>query len=331
MAQSAILRSPLPVCLCLVVFIYEAVVYNWIFACLVLPSRGKEWLAIPFAVVFDALWLLSLVSYLRTHFADPGRIPKSWDAFVARASLLPSSVHSGWQPGRPTVCKKCDGRVRPERAHHCSICKVCVLRMDHHCPWTGNCVGFKNYKFFLLLGIYAWLSSCFALFTALPELLSCTMSTVGWRGEGDGWRCRADTWEGGTFLAFGVVALAIFAALCIMLSGHLPLACQNLTAIEESYDNMDNPYNQHDWVKNLSQIMGAPGVDWLLPVAPCRPLTDGVSFARRGEEPAVCLDTSGEQPSSESEEDSEAMQTALEDIWSQRYTTGLNEAQQAAA
>lgn len=40
----------------------------------------------------------------------------------------------GWQGGEARFCSKC-GRHKPPRAHHCRLCKRCVLRMDHHCPW----------------------------------------------------------------------------------------------------------------------------------------------------------------------------------------------------
>lgn len=33
-----------------------------------------------------------------------------------------------------TMCTRCEA-YRPPRAHHCRICKRCIRRMDHHCPW----------------------------------------------------------------------------------------------------------------------------------------------------------------------------------------------------
>lgn len=53
------------------------------------------------------------------------------------------------------TCKKCD-RIRPPRTHHCSVCGVCVLAMDHHCPWMNNCIGFYNYKYFYLFLFYTF-------------------------------------------------------------------------------------------------------------------------------------------------------------------------------
>lgn len=45
-------------------------------------------------------------------------------------------------------CEFCD-KIKFERTSHCRICKICVLRRDHHCVWIGNCVGYGNNQYFL--------------------------------------------------------------------------------------------------------------------------------------------------------------------------------------
>jgi len=60
--------------------------------------------------------------------------------------------------------KRCDKClvVRPPRVHHCSVCKGCIMRMDHHCPWINNCVGQFNQKFFILFCFYCFIGCFYA-------------------------------------------------------------------------------------------------------------------------------------------------------------------------
>lgn len=62
----------------------------------------------------------------------------------------------GKLPSTLRFCKKCI-EPKPSRAHHCSVCNACVLRMDHHCPWIHNCVGWGNHRYFILF--LGWLST----------------------------------------------------------------------------------------------------------------------------------------------------------------------------
>jgi hypothetical protein len=94
-------------------------------------------------VTFVGLLMFSNIvfHYWMVCTTDPGSptVPFRLMETTAVDSVLgPSFTESGLAfscagLGSANTCKKCNC-TRPERAHHCSVCKRCVNKFDHHCP-----------------------------------------------------------------------------------------------------------------------------------------------------------------------------------------------------
>lgn len=72
----------------------------------------------------------------------------------------PGYVKDYWNELCELACftaRKCEvcSISRPKLCHHCSKCKKCILRMDHHCIWLGSCIGYGNIANFLRFLLYS--------------------------------------------------------------------------------------------------------------------------------------------------------------------------------
>ncbi|KAK5660106.1 hypothetical protein OQA88_13575 [Cercophora sp. LCS_1] len=120
------------------------------------------WLGRSSAFAGVALYLLLNWCYTTAVFTPPGSTTNDHGYSTLPTHAPPAATSFTVKSnGEMRFCKKCQAR-KPDRAHHCSTCRRCVLKMDHHCPWLATCIGLRNHKAFLLFLIYTTLFSIFA-------------------------------------------------------------------------------------------------------------------------------------------------------------------------
>ena len=91
------------------------------------------------------IMLLCYYSFYKACTVEPGVIQTKEDA--QKASKLYEYDNVMYKPDN--ICETCQ-IIKPARSKHCKICDLCVEKLDHHCVWLNQCVGRKNYKWFLI-------------------------------------------------------------------------------------------------------------------------------------------------------------------------------------
>nr|XP_022341576.1 palmitoyltransferase ZDHHC22-like [Crassostrea virginica]XP_022341586.1 palmitoyltransferase ZDHHC22-like [Crassostrea virginica] len=92
-------------------------------------------------------WLCTILTSIKSVYSTASDLP-----------MFNDSTHQDW-----VKCTKCDQNV-PPRARHCNICERCILKRDHHCLFTGCCVGFHNQRHFILWSFYGIVGTTVALY-----------------------------------------------------------------------------------------------------------------------------------------------------------------------
>jgi ankyrin repeat protein len=93
-------------------------------------------------IAVNCFWSLLFLYLVRS---DPGFLPLDPRGVERIYEMVNKGVEE-----IPQLCATCM-IARPIRSKHCRSCNRCVARMDHHCTWLNNCVGFNNHISFLLV------------------------------------------------------------------------------------------------------------------------------------------------------------------------------------
>lgn len=112
--------------------------------------------------ILSFLYFAFLFSFLISFLINPG-IPEN--KYYINEYKIDKSIEY-------TKCKYCNIIVPKElKIGHCCECDICIIKYDHHCKWTGKCIGKRN-----ILSFYCFCLSLFAyiiiFFISLYLLLS---------------------------------------------------------------------------------------------------------------------------------------------------------------
>lgn len=241
-----------------------------------------------YIILFNILYFMTLWSYMQTVFTKSKSAPSAFMlrnddyvrimkedtqekrnqvlAEIAKERQLPLACRN--YTGDIRLCAKCYC-IKADRAHHCSVCSACILKMDHHCPWVNNCVSFSNYKFFILFLAYSFLLCLFGAVTTFPyfvEFWSVQMPTLG----------RFNI----LFLFFVSIMFSI--SLFSLFSYHIYLVLRNQTTLESfrspifAYGPNKNAFNLGK-LNNFKEVFGEKKILWILPIYTS--IGDGLQFS----------------------------------------------------
>eukprot|EP00946_MAST-07B_sp_MAST-7B-sp1_P002528 g2528.t1 len=190
---------------------------------------------------------LSLLNLFTCYFTEPGLLPvvdapgTSQDERPRKLVVIPGSSAEPRE-------------LVDFRAKYCRETGNVVEVFDHFCPWTGNAVGRRNYRYYFSFLVFT---------TALALLVGGTSLSTAMADT------KPSTTSSPPPSVYVLWLLVLFTVVILLLVGgllayHIPLVSSNRTTnetIKEVYAMKANPYDRgcfQNWVTFLSLVVQSP-------------------------------------------------------------------------
>eukprot|EP00823_Brevimastigomonas_motovehiculus_P001459 TRINITY_DN11987_c0_g1_i1.p1 TRINITY_DN11987_c0_g1~~TRINITY_DN11987_c0_g1_i1.p1 ORF type:complete len:295 (-),score=8.99 TRINITY_DN11987_c0_g1_i1:640-1524(-) len=207
--------------------------------------------------ILDILLVLgSSYALFACAFTEPGIQPRSPSNEQPPPPVGPNAFD---EVGRPLkYCDTCH-IWRSPRMKHCRSCGNCCHGFDHHCPWLGNCVGYRNYRYFFWFLLFVTILCMYTCVCAVYQIICVSQLSSS------GFAHTVAQYPGlvGIALYSGVMALSLI-GLCYF---HMVLICTAQTTNEQirgKYLNRTNPHDQ-GCINNITNALFSPIPPSLLP------------------------------------------------------------------
>lgn len=170
-----------------------------------------------------------------------------------------------------TYCDKCQ-KNRPERSHHCRSCNICILKMDHHCPWISNCVGANNQKTFYLMLFYSLIGCVLSFIFTLGDCYVLMTKKAQYNSEYYSYPLYYKIFFD---LTYGSPAISCFfsammgLAIIILLIVQIPNIRYGMTSIEFIVYDSDYskcPYYSDNFCGHFVSLFGQHIYEWFIPI-----------------------------------------------------------------
>ena len=215
--------------------------------------------------LFNPLSFMTVLTHLLSMFKSPGYVPIPFTQSPDNSKLPDLSNNN--EIRSDIYCRKCQN-PRPPRAHHCKVCKKCTLKMDHHCHWVANCVGYYNQKNFYQFLFYSTMGDIVGFILLIHSFINYNKNIKSNIPPNvkvtSAFELVYFMWTPIQLLISSLCALAMSLGIGTLFYKQTKMLLNNQTTIDKKmFENWrESPYYEPNQKKSFESVMGSNIFQW---------------------------------------------------------------------